>query len=111
MVTTQAFPISMRRVNKKLRKIENPRAVSKLIELSEGNFVNLSTPSNSKEESGSAQIELVKLDTHQQSLNRKVPVSSPEKLDTLKYIMRLVEKAQPWLVLILFVSHFVFKRK
>jgi predicted transport protein len=97
MVTTQAFPISMRRVNKKLRLIENPRIISELIKSSQNTNEQVAIISNKVENV----VKIIKKDT-------KVKVS--EK-DTLNFIIGLVNKAQPWLVLILFISHFLSKRK
>jgi hypothetical protein len=98
MVTTQAFPISMRRVNKKLRLIENPRIISELIKSSQNTNEQVAIISNKVENV----VKIIKKDT-------KVKVS--EKMDTLNFIIGLVNKAQPWLVLILFISHFLSKRK
>jgi hypothetical protein len=96
MVTTQAFPISMRRVNKKLRLIENPRTNSELIK---------SSQNKNKQVVISKKVENVVV------VNKNVNVKVSKSIDTLTFIVGLVNKAQPWLVLILFISHFLSKRK
>lgn len=73
MVSTQAFPISMRRANSKLKKIPNHRTTSKLIEISKGKS---------------------KCETRPITVVAKV-----ENRSTVELISKLVHSAQPWVVI------------
>ncbi|KAI8910124.1 hypothetical protein EDD86DRAFT_246523 [Gorgonomyces haynaldii] len=93
MVTTQAFPISMRRVNKTLRKTENPRSVSQLIEKAVGKI----------------EIPLQSVQTVQPKPQKQlIPVKKQQTWFQL--LFKLAEKAQPFLVLYLFIAHFLKKK-
>jgi hypothetical protein len=87
MISTQAFPISMRRANSQLKKIQDHRTVSTLIEMSEGRFEN-------------QEVEKPK----------GVVVAKPSgKQSTLEFVVKLVNKTQPWAVLAILLL-IIFKR-
>ena len=87
MVTTQAFPISMRRVNKMLRKVETPRTVSKLISAAES-------------------TEAVKAEAAPSQVIKAPAAAVKAKASLFQKIYKLVEKSQPWLILIIFILQF-----
>ena len=82
MVTTQAFPVSMRRVNSQLKKIVGHRTVSNLIEASEGRGRGVVV----------TKAPLVKKDT------------------VLVQILKRLREQQPWMVLAILLV-VLFKRK
>jgi hypothetical protein len=100
----------MKRVNKKLRTVTEPRRISQIIEEAEGNSA-ASESASSFETTTAVEVASVKTVTRTQTKATKgLPIAFNERMDTLKFIVRLVEKAQPWLVLMIFISHFVLKR-
>ena len=109
LVTTQAFPITFRNVNKILRKIEKPTKVSKFIEEAEGR--------SDKEDLAvkPVQKKVEKENIAPTTVSKKastgaVPDRSSPILKAFKFIFKVLEKAQPFLVLALFVA-FIFRRK
>ncbi|KAH6561197.1 hypothetical protein BASA62_010002 [Batrachochytrium salamandrivorans] len=132
MVTTQAFPISMRKVNSILSSVASPRTVSELIHQAELS----STHSNTKGGRAavphkaalgvSAALESGAGDSKHTVTSASVPFSSavaekkkPKAVATssrrslmgiIKFIFRILEKGQPLMVLALFIAYFTQKR-
>ncbi|KAH6594428.1 hypothetical protein BASA50_006675 [Batrachochytrium salamandrivorans] len=132
MVTTQAFPISMRKVNSILSSVASPRTVSELIRQAELS----STHSNTKGGRAavphkaalgvSAALESGAGDSKHTVTSASVPFSSavaekkkPKAVATssrrslmgiIKFIFRILEKGQPLMVLALFIAYFTQKR-
>lgn len=96
LVTTQAFPISMRRVNKRLKKIILPRAVSALIRQAESSIA--------------APAPVLATAAAPLAISKPAGKSVKEKLSVIKKILLLLDKIQPFLVLYLFLAQ-VFRRR
>lgn len=83
LVTTQAFPISMRRANSQLKKIQNHKTVSDLIERSEGRG------------------------------NGQVVVKEQNKVEQASFVtqfLKALQKSQPWMILAILLI-VLFRRK
>jgi sulfur carrier protein ThiS len=83
MVTTQAFPISMRRANSKMKKVQNHKTVSELIEQSEGR--------------GSGVV-------------AKVGQKPVQQKTALSEILKMLYKYQPFMVFLILVT-VIFRRR
>ncbi|KAK6094778.1 hypothetical protein MT418_005056 [Batrachochytrium dendrobatidis] len=115
LVTTQAFPVSMRRVNTILKEVDTPRTVSKIIERAEliqksgdipaDSIVAQTVPKAADTISDTASS-LAK-----RNPRRAVTVASKRSVMSIfKFIYKILEKSQPLMVLVLFIAYF-FKRK
>ena len=103
MITTQAFPISMRKANKLLLKIAEPRTISRLIAISEGSV----TPETM--ETAVKRTALVVKSSENAAVS--VARTTKTRFSAMSTILKLVKDAEPWLVLILFVYTVIKHRK
>ncbi|KAL2918534.1 hypothetical protein HK105_201935 [Polyrhizophydium stewartii] len=124
VVTTQAFPISMRKVNKILRGVQSPRTTSLLIQQAEAAPV--AAPASGTAPASSIAAPAAKPATPagkpaasgpsaavvQQSNGAVVGAAAPASpLGILKMVLNALAKAQPVLVLFLFIDMVLRRRR
>ena len=107
MLTTQAFPVSMKQVNSLLKAIPNPKTVSSLIQADSTTQNNVGG-TVAMEPIQNVSMEPIQIANSTPSAKAK-PVSRFTILSIIGFLYKILKKSQPLLIFALVFSHFYQK--